>query len=183
MIIGLIAAVVVEAVLMLFWNSRYFGWGVPLFKQRIAAPTTDLARLPFHWLEGDYPPANWATLVFEPLSETTCGFRETLLMPRGPGYLPIMRGLIVADRRRREVRIIGWCNWTVLLIAAVLAWGLFVRPGVSLLLLALLAVSYFVQRRRFQNVAIALEALLKSEENAMAQSRAGQLRSSSAWAA
>lgn len=165
MIIGLIMVVLVEAMLMLFWNRRYFSWGVPLFQQRIAAPAADLSHLPFNWLAGDYPPAAWATLVFEPFSATACGFRESLLMPRGPGYLPIMRGMIVADRRRREVRVVGRCNWSVLLITGALVWGLFLKPVPALFLLAILAVSYLVQRRRFQNVAGAVTALLVEEKD------------------
>jgi hypothetical protein len=163
MIIGLVMVVVlVEAVLMLLWNRRYFGWGVPVFRQRIAAPAAALSDLPFNWLAGEYPPARWATLVFEPLSRDTCGFREALLMPRGPGYLPVMRGLIVADRQRREVRVVGWCNWSVLLIAATLVASMAVMPAVALGLLGLLVASYLVQRRRFQNVATAVRALLEA---------------------
>ncbi len=164
MIFLLIAAVLVEASLMCFWNRSYFGWGVPVFKQRIAAPAALLSHFPFNWLEGEYPPASWATIVFEPLSENTCAFREALLMPRGPGYLPIMRGLIVADRQRREVRVIGWCNWSVLVIAATLVPALIVMPAVALFFAGLLAASYLVQRRRFQNVAIAVGALLETNK-------------------
>lgn len=160
MIIALLAAVLMEAVLMLFWNRRYFSWGLPVFTQRIAAGPEALAHLPFNSLPGDYPPAHWATLVFEPLSDNTCGFRESLLMPRGPGYLPVMRGLIIADPRRREVRVVGWCNWSVVLAVAILFAGLLVRPGVALFLLALLLTSYLVQRRRYQNVATAVGALV-----------------------
>jgi hypothetical protein len=162
MIIGLIVVVLVEALLMFSWNRGYFSWGLPLFQQRIEAPVAALSRLPFNWLEGDYPPASWATIVFEPLTENTCGFRETLLMARGPGYLPIMRGLIVADRKRREVRVIGWCNWGALLVAAMLVPALRPMPGVALCLFGFLVFSYLVQRRRFQNVAIAVRALLEA---------------------
>lgn len=162
MIVVLIALVLVEAVLMFLWNRSYFGWGVPLFRQRIAAPAQALSRLPFNWLEGDYPPARWAPLVFEPLSEDTCAFREALLMPRGPGYLPVMRGLIVADRRRREVRVVGWCNWSVLLIAAILVPGMAMKPLVALFFVGVLAASYLVQRRRFRNVAIAVGAMVEA---------------------
>ncbi|HVJ38601.1 MAG TPA: hypothetical protein VM687_12465 [Stenotrophomonas sp.] len=169
MTIGLIVVVLIEALLMLSWNRSYFNWGVPLFQRRIAAPAEDLSRLPFNWLAGDYPPATWATLVFEPLSATTCGFRETLLMPRGPGYLPIMRGLIVANPRRREVRVVGWCNWSVLLIAGPLVWGLFLKPVPALFLLGILAASYLVQRRRFQNVAGAVAELVARERVAVGE--------------
>jgi len=165
MFIGLIVVVLVEALLMAFWNRRYFSWGLPLFRQRIAAPAAALAHLPFNWLEGDYPPATWARIVFEPLSADRCAFRETLLMPRGPGYVPIMRGLIVADRRQREVQVIGRCNWSILLIAASLAPAMFVIPGAALVLAGMLAVSYFVQRRRFQNVASAVRALVEANNS------------------
>jgi len=164
MIIGLIAVVLVEALLMAFWNRWYFSWGLPLFKQRIVVPAGTLSHLPFNWLDGDYPPANWARMVFEPLSEGACAFRETLLMPRGPGYVPIMRGLIVVDRRGREVQVIGRCNWSILLIAATLVPAMFVIPGAALALTAILAVSYFVQRRRFQNVASAVRAMVAANQ-------------------
>jgi len=161
MLIALIVVMLVEFLLMALWNRRYFGWGLPVFTQRIAAAPAALAHLPFNWLEGDYPPARWATLAFEPLSDDACAFRESLLMPRGPGYVPIMRGLIVADRRRREIRVIGWCNWSIVLIVASLAPGLVINPAAVLFVLGLLLVSYFVQRRRFQNVAIAVGAMLE----------------------
>lgn len=164
MIIGLIVVVLVEALLMAFWSRWYFAWGLPLFKQRIFVPAATLSHLPFNWLEGDYPPANWARIVFEPLSEDKCAFRETLVMPRGPGYVPIMRGLIEVDRRGREVQVIGRCNWSILLMAATLVPALFVIPAAALLLSGLLVASYLVQRRRFQNVATAVRALLESNK-------------------
>ncbi|MBO9716292.1 MAG: hypothetical protein J7507_05650 [Pseudoxanthomonas sp.] len=164
MIIALVAVILVELLLLALWNRRYFGWGLPVFTQRIPAAPAALTRLPFNWLEGDYPPARWATLVFEPLSDDSCAFRETLLMPRGPGYVPIMRGLIVADRRRREVRVIGWCNWSIAMMAAIAVAGLAIKPAAALFFLGMLAVSYLVQRRRFQNVAAAVGALLENNK-------------------
>lgn len=160
MIIGLMVAVLVEALLMGFWNRSYFSWGLPLFKQRIQVPAASLSHLPFNWLEGDYPPASWARIVFEPLAESTCAFRETLLMPRGPGYVPVMRGLIVADRRKSEIQIVGRCNWSILLVAAILVSALTAKPAATLVTAGLLVGSYFVQRRRFQNVATAVRAMV-----------------------
>ncbi|TWI04644.1 hypothetical protein IP90_00777 [Luteimonas cucumeris] len=160
----LITVVLVEALLMFLWSRSYFSWGLPVFKQCIAAPAAALSHLPFNWLEGEYPPASWASIVFEPLSGNMCAFRESLLMPRGPGYLPIMRGLIVADRQRREIRVIGWCNWSILLIAASLVPALVVMPAVALFFVGVLGASYLVQRRRFQNVAIAVGALLETNK-------------------
>jgi hypothetical protein len=165
MIVGLIVVVLVEALLLLMWNRRYFSWGVPVFQRRIAAPAAALSDLPFNWLEGDYPPVRWSKIVFEPLSKDSCGFREGGLWAGRPGYLPIMRGLILADRRRREVRVIGWCNWSIAWMLAILVPALFLRPLPALFLLGILLVSYLVQRRRFANVATAVEAMVKANQD------------------
>lgn len=40
-------------------------------------------------------------------------FRETFFISFARRYYPVMRGLIIIDHERRQVRIVGLCNWNV----------------------------------------------------------------------
>lgn len=165
LVFGMLAVVfIVELVLALTWNRAYFSWGLPLFTCRVEATTSGLVRFPFPRLESEVEPTRWSRLVFRQVSARTCGFRESTMIHVGPGYLPVMRGLIVIDRQRREVRIIGLCNWSVLLMLVMTIIALPANPAAMLILMAFFAYSYAMQWRRFRNVADAVGVVLAEND-------------------
>lgn len=162
MTIALLALLLIEAVLLVSWNRAYFAWGLPLFNRRIAVPTSALVRFPFGRLQVEVASEKWPELLFRPLSKRSCAFRESLGIHFGWRYPPIMRGLIVIDRQRREIRVVGWCNWTVLYALGTLIAAVAAKPAAAPIVALLLGVSYLMQRRRFAAVDAAVRRLLTS---------------------
>jgi hypothetical protein len=157
---ALIARVLIEGALLVLWNRAYWPWGIPLFSRRIAVPTSALLHLPFDRLEGEVVAEKWPALAFRPLSRRTWAFRESFGLHFGWRYPPIMRGLIVIDRQRSEIRVVGLCNWSVLFAVATLVLALAVKPAAVLIVAVLLGGSYLMQRHRFMAVDSAVRRLM-----------------------
>jgi hypothetical protein len=157
---ALIALVLIEGLLLVLWNRAYWSWGIPVFSRRIAVPTAALLRFPFDRLEGEVAMEKWPTLAFRPLSTRSWAFRESVGLHFGWRYPPIMRGLIVIDRRRSEIRVVGVCNWSALFAAATLVPAIAVKPAAVLIVAALLGGSYLMQRHRFMAVDAAVRRLM-----------------------
>ncbi|KIQ28876.1 hypothetical protein VDG09_15200 [Xanthomonas campestris pv. raphani] len=160
MLYVLIALLLIEAVLMLCWNRWYCRWGVPLYVRRIPATATALAHFPLGRIEMTLDDSAWAPLVFHPLSETSSAFRESVWMRLKPNYAPVMRGVVVVDKRDREIRIVGLCNWSMLWVALMLVQALPVVPLPVLAFTVLLGVIYAIQRHRFNHVSDVAARLL-----------------------
>jgi hypothetical protein len=161
---ALIALVLIEGVLLVSWSRAYWSWGLPLFSRRIAVPTSALLHFPFGQLEAEVAAEKWPALLFRPLSERTYAFRESFGIHFGWRYPPIMRGLIVIDRQRSEIRLVGWCSWTVLFAVATLVPAMAVKPGAVLIVALLLGVSYLMQRHRFMAIDSAVRRLMMTCE-------------------
>ncbi len=157
---ALIALVLIEGVLLVLWNRAYWSWGMPLFRRRIAVPTSALLHFPFDRLESEVAAEKWPALVFRPLSKRTWAFRESFGLHFGWRYPPIMRGLIVIDRQRSEIRVVGLFNWSVLFAVATLVLAVAVKPAAVLIVAVLLGGSYLVQRHRFMAVDSAVIKLM-----------------------
>ncbi|WOB47954.1 hypothetical protein NYR97_11690 [Xanthomonas hydrangeae] len=159
----LLVLLVIEGVLQIAWNRPYFRWGLPVFQRRIPVTSTQLACFSLAQVENAVEPTRWPDLRFHPLSEHAYAFRETFLVFVGPVYPLVMRGHIAIDRRRREIVITGFCNWTILyIVIVILVPALAIRPGVVLMFLGLLALVYLLQRRRFGSVETAVQMLLST---------------------
>jgi hypothetical protein len=76
-----------------------------------------------------------------------------------------MRGRIVLNARRHEVRVIGLCSWFVAILSLLLLPLVAMRPTVApmLLVLPLFLASYLVQKRRYAAIVEALRMQLKAE--------------------
>lgn len=155
MAITLIALLLIETVLLMAWVAGYFSWGITLFNERIAASPAMQARLSLGSLERDLPQDRWLQMAF----------RESFAPSFGLRYFPVMRGRIVLNARRHEVRVIGLCSWFVAILSLLLLPLVAMRPMVApmLLVLPLFLASYLVQKRRYAAIVEALRMQLKAE--------------------
>lgn len=165
MAIALIAVLLIETVLLMAWVAGHFSWGITLFNERIAASPTMQARLSLGSLERDLPQDRWLQLAFHALPDGSMAFRESFAPSFGLRYFPVMRGRIVLNTRRHEVRVIGLCSWFVAILSLLLLPLVAMRPMVApmLLVLPLFLASYLVQKRRYASIVEALRMQLKAE--------------------
>lgn len=165
MAIALIAVLLIETVLLMAWVAGYFSWGITLFNERIAASPAMQARLSLGSLERDLPHDKWLRLAFHALPDGSMAFRESFAPSFGLRYFPVMRGRIVLNARRHEVRVTGLCSWFVAILSLLLLPLVAMRPMVApmLLVLPLFLASYLVQKRRYAAVVEALRMQLKAE--------------------
>ena len=165
MAIALIALLLIETVLMMAWVAGYFSWGITLFNERIAASPAMQARLSLGSLERDLPQDKWLQLAFHALPDGSMAFRESFAPSFGLRYFPVMRGRIVLNARRHEVRVTGLCSWFVAILSLLLLPLVAMRPMVApmLLVLPLFLASYLAQKRRYAAVVEALRMQLKAE--------------------
>ncbi len=165
MAIALIAVLLIEAFLLMAWAAGYFSWGITLFNERIAASPAMQARLSLGSLERDMPQDKWLHLAFHALPDGSMAFRESFAPSFGLRYFPVMRGRIVPNARRQEVRVIGLCSWFVVILSLLLLPLVAMRPMVApmLLVLPLFLASYLVQKRRYAAIVETLRMQLKAE--------------------
>ncbi|WP_254057302.1 hypothetical protein [Stenotrophomonas sp. ZAC14A_NAIMI4_1] len=114
MALTLIALLLVEVLLLVRWAPFFFGTGLALFNQRIAASPAQLAQLSLGGLEHDLPDEKWMRLVFHALPDGSVAFRESYAPHFGGRYFPLLRGQLVVDTRRREMR----GDWSMQLVRA-----------------------------------------------------------------
>ncbi len=162
MALALIALLLLELVLQLAWNARYWCVGIVVFTQTLPASAAARNQLALGSLQHDVDPAGWLPLAFHRLPDGSLAFRERWGASVARRYYPVMRGRIVVDARRREVRVLGLCNWNVLAIALSSLPVAMLHPASAalLLVLPLFWVSHVFQRRRFLVVVQALRAQL-----------------------
>lgn len=164
MAIALIALLLVEAVLLVLWVPACFDRGIVLFNQRIAASPAMQARLSLGSLERDLQPDRWMPLAFHLLPDGSLAIRESI----GPGfdlrYYPVMRGHIVLNARRHEVRLTGRCSWFVAVFSMLVLPMVAMRPTAAplLLLLPMFLASYLIQKRRYARIVEVLRLQVKS---------------------
>lgn len=167
MAIALIAVLLIEVLLLVLWAPFFFRTGIVLFNQRIAATPAELAQLSLAGLEHDLPADTWLRLVFRALPDGSVAFRESFAPSFGGRYFPLMRGRVMIDAQRREVRVVGRCSWFALGLTLMLVPIILVRPAASPMLVALLLLlfymGYFIQRRRYAHVVEAVRARIRSE--------------------
>ena len=165
MAIALIALLLIETVLLMAWVASYFSWGITLFNERIAASPAMQVRLSLGSLERDLPQDRWLQLAFHALPDGSMAFRESFAPSFGLRYFPVMRGRIVLNARRHEVRVIGLCSWFVAILSLLLLPLVAMRPVVApmLLVLPLFLASYLVQKRRYAAIVEALRMQLRAD--------------------
>lgn len=164
MAFALIALLLIDLVLMFFWNARYFSWGIRIFNQRIAIPADWRARLSLGSLEHDVPHGKRLQLVFHPLPDGSHAFRESF----NNRFYAVMRGRVVVDPRRREVRVEGRWNWAALGIALSILPMMVLRPSSApmLLMLPFFLVCYLIQRKMYRSVAAVITQQLSGTPSA-----------------
>jgi len=165
MAIALIALLLVEVLLLLFWAPFFFRCGIVLFNQRVAASPAELRQVSLAGLDHDLPIEKLLRLVFHALPDGSVAFRESFEPSFQGRYCGLMRGLIVIDTRRREVRVIGRCSWFALLLTVLVVPIMLVRPMAWPMLVCPLIfyMGYRIQRRRYANVVEAIRARLRSK--------------------
>jgi len=165
MAIALIALMLMELLMLLFWAPVFFRTGIVLFNQRIAASPADLAQLSLIGLEYDLPTDKWPSLVFRVLPDGTVAFRESFAPGFGGRYFPLMHGQLVVDKRRREVRVIGRCSSFALALTLLVLPIILVRPVAWPMLGSLLVfhIGHRIQLRRYAEVVEAVRARVRSE--------------------
>ena len=151
-LLGTIAA---EILLSGTFFKPYFMVGLPIFWRETGCDGNMDPPLEFQ-LEDAIPTSSFAPLVFRKLDDERYGFRESA----GFGglfklnYTPLMHGLLTFDSERKRVRVIGLANWYPIVLVA---WGISVNhdpwdPVFVLGGIAVVAVLYFIQARRFREV-------------------------------
>jgi len=161
----LVALIVLEMVLLLTWSPLYFGTGVRLFSERIPASAEMRERLVLNCLERDVATQEGLPLVFRALPDGRMAFRESFFISFTGRYYPVMRGLVVVDAKRNQVRVEGICNWMTLGFGVLcVAMPMVVASTWPLLIiLGLFVYCYFIQRRRYHGVAEALREQMRTE--------------------
>ncbi|MCC7633899.1 hypothetical protein [Stenotrophomonas rhizophila] len=166
MAIALIALLLLEMMVQFAWTPAYYGWGIALFKQRIATPAAARVRLSPGSLERDMAVDTRLPLVFHAMPDGRIAFRESFAVR----FYPVMRGRIEVDARRREVRVLGLCNWNTLAITLTMPFMIALRPSAApmLLMLVMFLVCFLVQRKRFLGVVEAVRAQLGDDSAGLA---------------
>jgi hypothetical protein len=162
----IVPAVVIELLLSVAWNKLYFSWGLPVYVRRIRVPDNFSWQLPITSMEAGVARRFWPVVAFSGISNERCGFRESFFagfnLLRVP-YAPIMRGVIVLDAARQEIRVAGLCNWYVLFAGAFIFGPAALRDAKLIpMVLILLGGSYVLQRVRFNHVAETVASAVKS---------------------
>lgn len=162
---AIVAVMVLEIVQLLAWNPLYFGLGIRLFSERIPATAQMRERVVLNCLEHDVATYEFIPMLFRPLPGGRMAFRESFFLSGAKRYYPVMRGLVVVDDRRNQVRVEGICNWMTLGIAILCVSLPMVAASTwpMLLILGLFVYCYFIQRRRYQGVAEALREQMRTE--------------------
>lgn len=170
----IVCVMALEVVLQVAWNPTYFGLGIRIFNERIPATAEMRERLVLNCLERDVATQQWMPLVFRPLPDGRMAFRESYFAGFSGRYYPVMRGMVLVDARRNQVRVEGICNWMTVGIALMCVSMPMVVGSTwpMLLTLALFVYCYFIQRRRYHGVAEALREQMRIElPEAIMQSR------------
>ncbi len=167
MAMALIALLLLELLLQGFWNAAYWGAGIVVFKHSLPAAAAARNQLALGSLQHDVDPAGWLPLAFHALPDGSMAFRERWGASFARRYYPVMRGRIIVDAWRRQVRVLGLCNWNVVAIALSSVPVAVAHPASAalLLLLPLFGVSYALQRRRFMAVVEALREQLDTDRS------------------
>jgi hypothetical protein len=154
------AAVILEIIASWKWTPSYFRFGIPIFIRRIER-AGGVAGVSIEPLEKSSKTATAPAFVFRQLGPDLIAFRE-----RGfNGYVPLMRGAIMARVEEPFVVVAGFVNWTALVVAIVLIafLGRNVRY-VGPYFLGVIAILYFIQGMRFYRVASALREPAHAEQ-------------------
>lgn len=165
MAIALIALMLLELLLLLFWAPFFFRTGIVLFNQRIAASPAELTQLSLIGLEYDLPTDKWLGFVFRELPHRSVAFRESFAPGYGGRYFLLMHGELVVDKRRHEVRVTGRCSWFAMALTVLVLPIILVRPVAWPMLGMLLVfyIGYRIQRRRYVEVVEVVRARVRSE--------------------
>jgi len=150
-----VAIAIIEYVLSLKWNARYFTIGIPIFISRIDRPS-GLAGVSLETLQKGSATAAGAPLLFHELSPSAIAFREKPFSG-SIHYAPIMRGLIRHTPGEPAVAVIGLVKWW--LLAALIALAVLLGRSIVLILPwvgGAIAILYLIQGVRFWRVARAL---------------------------
>ena len=84
MAIALIAVMLMELLLLIFWAPFFFRTGIVLFNQRIAASPAKLARLSLSGLEQDLPTERWMSQAFHALPDGSVAKVSQFFTSYGP---------------------------------------------------------------------------------------------------
>ncbi|MFG3450105.1 hypothetical protein ACGFZ3_16160 [Stenotrophomonas sp. NPDC047960] len=162
---AIVGVMALEIVLQVAWNPTYFGLGIRMFNERIPASAEMRERLVLNCLERDVATQQWTPLVFRPLPDGRMAFRESFFAGFTGRYYPVMRGMVVVDAKRNQVRVEGICNWMTLGIAVLCVSMPMVVASTwpMLLMLAMFVYCYFIQRRRYHGIAEALREQMRIE--------------------
>jgi hypothetical protein len=160
----------VEVLLSRNWNLAYFKSGFPVFRACRQAATEPLISVDTVKLESLLPKSKQGKLQFRKVTGNLYVFREEYLaFPdfryTGIGwYCPIMHGNLIIDQAREQIEVIGRLNWfplifgpiapvALLLVSWPLDWLLFIVWAMLAFVYVASAVSYLVQKKRFDQVA------------------------------
>jgi hypothetical protein len=153
----LIGTLLLEFVMSGTWWAGYFRYGLPLFVKTVG--TVEVDHISAEWLTEHYAHSSLAPLLFKRLSNSEIAFRESM-MPRLMHYTPLMHGIIRFDSASRRTVVVGYANWTVMVLFVIFIAADFsksvdkgVNWSLAIFLLGLYVALYVIQFRRFRRVA------------------------------
>jgi hypothetical protein len=153
---GAVAVVaLIETILSVRWNTRYFTTGLPIFVRRIES-LKRVEDLSLDELQKSAATVAATPLLFRRLAPDAIAFRESF-SGGSLHYTPIMRGLIRARESDPALYVLGLVNWSLLALVIVIV-SLLGRAviGIAPYLAGAIAVIYFIQAVRYGRVARAI---------------------------
>jgi hypothetical protein len=147
----------VEIGLLLSMNQRYFSIGIPLFRKRVSVGLTSNSPPDTEFLFTRFSKSAFVPFLFKRYTSTRYGFREGLTLGGllKLNYPPIVHGQLVFDRASSEVVATGYANiWMCALILSLAKdFVTLPNPLIAIFFMALVSSCFWIQLRRFAQVA------------------------------
>ena len=132
------------------WLKGYYLFGLPIFiTQRNMGQLTHTADIAQALEQVIQEKPRQITLRFRVLNERVIAIREALFENRaGFRYFPVMHTVLQTQPEKRQLQLIGYLNWYVLVALVYLVYRAATEPGfipVAILILFVLIISYAAQ--------------------------------------
>ncbi len=158
-VITFLISLFADVVLRAAWSKMYYTLGIPIFIKRISVKS-QYPEIPSESLLEDKFQPEWIPLTFKQIGSHICGFREKYYTHGRLGYFAIMHGVLVFERKNKQVVVKGIANWVAIWLILYFSSVLLNSPttfplqitGPALFIILVIAVSYSIQFARFSKV-------------------------------
>ena len=161
----LIATVIVETLLNARWSPHYFSKGISIYHHTVTMPPNIGMTPTAEAIESNLPDSGWyPPILVRKIGENQFAFREKMIH-FGIGYTPLMHGCLMCDPYSGRIEIRGYANWFPMIFSCYFLMLSLSMPldslGVifPLFLFGLFWFIYSIQRKRFEQVAAAVQKM------------------------